>query len=303
MSVRSRWVLLLAATAALVVAGLEWGTGAYPLGILLDPAVATISLHTPAAAAADGLVVPAVPGTPRVVVAVPPGAQPVPPQPGMSWSAGSNGSPYDKVGFSTTYRVPVGVQATEAWVASELLGLGYTQTGSFSGSSNVDAPAPYTVYQRTYARSQGLGQPPAMLVVNVRSLGKDASLLRYVASVFEDPPRPVPTYVTGPVQSVDISETLLGPGPRRIARRITNPTVIARIRRAANALSSVTTAPFSCPAISYTIRLTLVTASGSVSIVDMDNCGAVAVNGVWFLDQQQRFDRALSGLGLAGVGR
>ena len=300
---RSRWVLPLAAASLVVLAGLEWVTGAYPLGILLDSAAATISLHTPAAAAADGLGVPAVPGTPRVVVPVPPGAQPVPPQPGMSWSAGSNGIPYDKVGFSPTYRVPVGVHATEAWVASELGGLGYTQIGSFSGSSNVDAPAPYTVYQREFVRPLGVGQPPAMLVVNVRSLGKAASLLRYVASVLEEPPRPGRTYVTRPVRSVAISEALLGPGPRRISRRITNPTVIARIRRAANALSTVTTAPFLCPAISYTIRLTLVTAGGPVSIVDMDNCGAVSVNGVWFLDPQQRFDRALSGLGLVGVGR
>lgn len=298
----SRWLQGLA-VALLVLAGLDWVSGAYPVGILPDVAATAIVLHTPASAAADGLTVPPVPGILGIVVPLIPRAQPVPPEPGMSWNGGITGDPYMKVGFSTTYRVPAGVQGTEAWIGSGLREMGYTETGSFSGSSNVDAVAPYTVHQREYTRFLGVGQPPEMLVVNVRSLGKDASLLRYVASVLDAPPRPARTYVTQPVRFVVVSETLTGPGPRRLSRHITNPAVIARITRAANALSEVRTAPFLCPRITYTIRLTVVTARGTVSIADMDNCGAVAVNGVWFADQQQRFNRALIGLGLAGVGR
>ncbi len=297
----SRWLLPVAA-ALLVLTGLGWVTGLYPQGILTDLTATTIRLHTPAGAGAFALSVPPVASAPLVEVLVPPGAEPVPPQPGMSWSAGITGSPYSKVGFSSTYRVPAGAHAAAAWIGRALWLLGYREVAAFSGSSNINAQGPYTVHQREYTRFVGVGQPPENLVVNLRSLGQGASLVRYVASVFEDPPRPARTYVTGPVRSADISEGLAG-SSRRISRHITNPAALARITQAANALSIVTTAPFLCPAITYTIHITLVTARGSVSIVDEDNCGAVEVRGVWLFDPSQRFNRALSGLGLAGVGR
>ena len=297
----ARW-LPVAAVALLLLAGVDWLAGAYPVGLLPDLAATTIVLHTPASAAGDGLAVPPVPGVLGMALPLMPGAQPVPPMPGMSWTAGISGDPYVKVGFSTVYRVPMGLPAAEAWVGSGLSELGYTEVGAFSGSSNVDSSTAYTVHQREYVRPRGVSQPPALLVVNMRRLGPHASLLRYIASVLEQPPRPLRTRIVGPVQAIVIRERTGGRRNALLVRRVATPAAVARITAALNGLSTVSVAPFMCPKITYTIRMTLMTRTRQMAVSDMDNCGAVEVQGVWFSDPHQMVNRALRGLGLKGTG-